>query len=128
MASMQVRAFRDEDGDVPLQAWLESLADDEPRAYRKCLAVILELAARGHELRAPTSKLLRDGILELRTKVGTVNYRILYFFTKTRGVVCCSHGFTKEDVVPKHDIELAIKRRKLVESNAEKYTAVFELD
>jgi len=128
MAEMEVRAFRDDDSTVPLQDWLDNLETVEPRAYEKCLALILELARRGSELRMPTSKKLRDDIFELRAKVGTVNYRILYFFTDKRGVACCSHGLTKEDVVPKGDIDLAVKRKALVKKNYNRHTADIDVE
>jgi hypothetical protein len=59
-------------------------------------------------------------------KVGTVNYRILYFFCGSN-VVCLSHGFTKEGEVPDAEIETALKRRKLVEKDRDKYTADWEM-
>ena len=125
MPATEARAFRDASGEMPLQEWLNDLEQSEPRAHAKCLAVILELAAKGHELRRPASDALRDGIRELRTRVGRVHYRILYFFFG-KHAACLSHGITKEDEVPDKDIELAIRRKKLVERDSERYTGTFE--
>ena len=46
---------------------------------------------------AEVDDLLRNGIYELRAKVGTVNYRVLYFFCGSN-VACLSHGLTKGQV------------------------------
>jgi hypothetical protein len=111
----------------PLLDWLADLEEREPKAYAKCLAVILELAEKGHQLRRPTSDYLRDGIRELRTKVGHVNYRILYFFVASMAnVVCLSHGLIKEQTIPDRDIEAAIAAKKLVDSDFNGYTAEWE--
>lgn len=125
MPQTAIRVFRDADGSVPLTEWLDGLEESEPRAFSKCLASILLLSQLGYELRRPQADTLRDGIHELRFKVGTVNYRILYFFMGSN-VSCLSHGFTKESKVPKAEIDLAVRRKKLVESDPDQYTAEWE--
>jgi hypothetical protein len=125
MPQTSIRLFRDADGTVPLSDWLDDLEETEPRAYAKCLAIILNLSRLGYELRRPLADTLRDGIHELRAKVGTVNYRILYFFMGSN-VACLSHGFTKEDKVPDAEIDLAVRRKRLVQKNPDKYTAEWE--
>jgi phage-related protein len=120
-----IHAFRDGDGTIPISEWLDSLEKTEPRAYRKCLGRILLLEQLGNELRRPIADMLRDGIYELRAKAGSVNYRILYFFSG-HNACCLSHGLTKERKVPNADIEIAIRRRRLVERNRDKYTAEWE--
>ena len=69
--------------------------------------------------------MLRGGIRELRAKVGTVNYRILYFFSGS-DIVCLSHGITKEGGVPEDEIDLAIQRKKLVFQDSDKYSTAWE--
>ena len=122
-----VRTFRDGKGNVPIKDWLEHLEKAEPRAYKKCLQRILALAEFGFDLRRPIADLLRDGIYELRAKVGTVNYRLLYFFI-AKNVACLSHGFTKEGEVPEAEIETAIQRKTLVERARNKFTAEWEIE
>ncbi len=80
MPQTEVRVFRGEKGDLPLIDWLDELEQTEPRACLKLLDRILLLSEQGFELRRPVADILRDGIYELRVKVGRVNYRILYFF------------------------------------------------
>ncbi|MFL5245819.1 MAG: type II toxin-antitoxin system RelE/ParE family toxin [Gemmataceae bacterium] len=120
-----VQVFRDEDGSVPLIEWLDDLQTTEPRAFSKCLDMILRLEQLGNELRRPLADMLRDGIYELRAKVGRVNYRILYFFSGSN-VCCLSHGFSKEKNVPSSQIDLAVRRKRLVQTNRTKYTAQWE--
>lgn len=125
MPQTEVRLFRDATGIIPLTVWLNGLEQTEPRAHAKCLQRILLLAQLGNELRRPIADLLRDGIYELRVKVGTVNYRMLYFCFGPN-LACLSHGFTKEDRVPEADIELALRRKKLVQKDPKKHTAEWE--
>ena len=126
MPLTEVRAFCDERERVPLQKWLDELERKEPEAYYKCLALILELEEKGHELRRPTADSLRDGIHELRARVVHVHYRILYFFFG-KNMACCSHGLTKEDKVPDGAIDAAVKAKKLVKSDSDRFTAEIEL-
>jgi phage-related protein len=70
----------------------------------------------GYELRRPLADILRNGIYELRIRKGRVNYRILYFF-HGRNLAILGHALTKEDKVPKADIERAIRRKKAFEEN-----------
>ena len=83
--------------------------------------LIDRLAEQGHELRRPEADLLRDGIYELRASYQGVHYRMLYFFAG-RAVVVLSHGLTKEREVPSREIDLAVDRKKKVETNFEQFT------
>jgi len=127
MPATDVRAFRDadNDGDVPILEWLGLLERRNRKAYRKCLARILELSDRGNEMRRPHADYLEEGIYELRAKEGKVNYRILYFFFDKHAVVL-SHGITKERNVPRDEIERAVERMGLVMRARDKYTADFD--
>ena len=75
----------------------------------------------GHELRRPEADFLRDGIYELRVSLGGIHYRILYFFHGAVAAVV-SHGLVKERIVPPKEIDRAIARKKLFESNSERHT------
>jgi phage-related protein len=111
--------FYQEDGQtVPVLDWLDSLPQ---KALDKCRVRIERLRDLGHELRRPESDFLRDGIYELRTKLGTVNDRILYFF-HGRVAAVLAHGLVKESEVPKRDIELAIQRKRKFELDPERHT------
>lgn len=81
----------------------------------------------GHELRRPQADLLRDGIYELRTKVGRVNYRLLYGFVG-KDLVLVSHGMTKEEAVPDRDIDRAASRLALYRRDPTRYAAEEEIE
>ena len=106
---------------MPVMNWLRALLKTNERAWSHCRARIELLAQFGHELRRPAADYLRDGIYELRAKQGHVQYRLLYFF-HGRQVAILAHSLTKEDRIPNADIERAIKRKRLFESNPEAHT------
>src|ERR1700722_11133765 len=120
MPRTEVRAFKYKDR-VQIWEWLTGLEISEPKVFTKCYARLKRLAELGSELRRPESDMLRDGIRELRIGFKGMNYRILYFFYG-KNVVCVSHGLTKEDVIPEDDIQDAIKARKMVMEDPNKYT------
>ena len=125
MPRTEVRVYRQSSGETPVTDWLDHLAGRQPRAYAKCLQRIRLLAEMGNELRRPLADMLRDGVYELRAKVGRVNYRVLYFFCGPN-VACLSHGLTKEDEVPDEEIDCAVRRKRLVERDPDRYTAEWE--
>jgi hypothetical protein len=105
MPKTDITLFRDDDGSVPLVDWLRQQSE---KVQTKCLTVIEELHEHGYALRRPTADKLDRGIYELRTRYGTVNYRILYAFCG-RNAVLLSHGCTKEKRVPEKEINKAIE-------------------
>jgi phage-related protein len=122
LPTIESRIFQDDDGQVPLLDWLDQIPN---KAKDKCLIRIERLEELGYDLRRPEADYLRDGIYELRTRVGTVNYRILYFFFKQEAVIL-SHGLTKENDVPDKEIDLAVVRKKKFEKNPKMHTYIFE--
>jgi phage-related protein len=115
----QVVLFREEDGRVPLVDWLAALPS---MARAKCMVRLERLGELGHELRRPEVDYLRDGIYELRTKHGGVNYRMLYFF-HGRMAAIISHGITKQQAaVPPKEIEKAVQRKIAFEAHPQRHT------
>ncbi len=119
MPRAKVLFYKKLDGSVPLIDWLGKLRPK--RVQAKCLALIRMLATMGHELKRPRTDTLRDGIRELRTEVGNVNYRLLYFFHGNDCVVL-THGITKEGKVPDAEIDSAIEKKLLFKANPDKHT------
>jgi len=109
MPATDVLFYQDEDGTAPVLEWLLKLRERNERAFRKCFGVIQLLAQSGFDLRRPHSDFLQDGVYELRTRVGTVNYRILYGFVG-QNVALLSASFTKGKRVPRQEIQRAIAR------------------
>lgn len=121
MPQTDVLFYQESEGDVPVLDWLRELDRKDRRAANKCQAVIERLAELGHELRRPEADLLRDGVYELRARVGRVNYRVLYFF-HGRNVAVLAHGLTKEKAVPKTDIDRAVQRKQRFEADPQAHT------
>jgi len=117
---MRLIYYRERDGVVPIIEWLTGL----PRkAIAKCLVYLARLESEGYELRRPTADFLRDGVHELRPSLAGVHYRILYFFHDKDAVVV-SHGLTKENEVPRVEIERAIDRMRRFRANPSIHTFI----
>ncbi len=119
MSRIEVLLYCESNGSSPLIRWFEKL----PRkAKAKCLVKIERLAELGHELKRPDADYLNDNIYELRVRLSSVNYRMLYFF-HGRYAVVVSHGFTKQRArVPAREIQIAVTRKQAFEANPEAHT------
>ena len=118
---MEVVFYKDVDDTVPVLAWLQELRRRQPRVFAKCQVRIKRLSEIGHELRRPEADYLRDGIHELRIRIGTVNYRILYFFHAQK-IAVLAHALTQEAAVPVRDIDQAVERMRNFLAEPNKYT------
>ena len=108
IAEFDVSFYAKADGTKPAREFILSL---DAKMKAKITRTILMLEINGTELREPYSKHLRDGIFELRVKVGSNISRVLYFFVVGHHAVL-THGFVKKtDDVPSSEIEKAIKYR-----------------
>ncbi len=123
MARTEVVIYQEQEGQVPLVDWLDSLPG---KVQRKCLAKVELLAEHGHELRRPHCDYLEDKICELRVRYGNVNYRILYAFVG-QNIVLLSHGCTKKKEVPETEINRAIRNRDNYVHDRKAHTHVGEL-
>ena len=124
MPEIRVVFYKEANGSVPTQNWLNRL---NRRAQAKCIWLIERLQERGHECRRPQADYLRDEIYELRTRMGNVQYRMLYFFHGNVAAVI-AHGITKTTTeVPPREIERAIRRKKQFEQNPEQHIQEIEL-
>lgn len=122
MPATRVVYFKDADGIIPVKEWLDNfVARNNIKALIKCKARLKYLSNFGLECRRPYADYLRNGIYELRAEHGNINYRILYFFSgKTAAVAAV--GLVKESRVPDKDIDLAVARKAVFESDPERYT------
>lgn len=118
MPQTRVVFYQDEDGTVPILEWFERLPE---KALDKCRVKLERLQELGHEMRRPEADYLRDGIYELRVRVGSVNYRMLYFFHENIAAVV-SHGLTKEKRVPPKDIDRAVAAKQRFIENPRRHT------
>lgn len=95
--------------------WLNGLPK---KAYAKAFVRIERLAELGEELRRPEAEYLGNDIYELRWRLQSVNYRILYFF-HGKNLVVLAHSLTKEKHIPQRDIKIAIQRKAAFEADPE---------
>jgi hypothetical protein len=125
MPQTDVFFYREEDGRVPALDWLLALRERNERAAKKCFALVNLLREFGSELRRPRADMLRDGVYELRTEVGNVNYRILDGFVgKDSAVLIC--GLTKERNVPDKEIDRAAACIERFQREPHKHQFIFE--
>jgi phage-related protein len=98
--------YDSKDGKCPVQEFLDSL---EPKLLAKTLRTIDLLEYNGPQLRETYSKMLEDGIFELRTKQSSDITRVLYFFFVGRKIVLTNGFVKKSQKTPKAEKELARK-------------------
>lgn len=92
------------------------------KCRQKCYERSLFLQENGSDLRELYSEYLRDGILELRAKVGFNISRVLYFFYDGKKAVL-THGFIKKtQKTPKKEIDRAIHYKEEYFSRKERKT------
>ena len=109
MPDFKVIAYEKENGEVPVEEFLDSI---NPKMRAKIYGMLAILQEKGNLLREPYSKHLDDGIFELRCKFGSDITRILYFFYY-EGKIILTNGFIKQtQETPKEEILIAKKRRK----------------
>ena len=108
MQKFEVIFYEKENGDCPVEEFLNSL-DVKMRAKMVGLLELLE--EKGNQLREPYSKLIDDGIFEIRCKVGNNITRLLYFFYY-KGKIILTNGFVKKtQKTPLEEIKVAKARR-----------------
>ncbi len=110
MSRFTVDFYREEDGTKPVGQFIRSLP---VQMKAKVIGDLHLLEEYGNLAREPLSKLLEDGIFELRSQTGTDIVRILYFFEENR-IIIATNGFVKkQNKTPRSEIELAKRRRKI---------------
>lgn len=74
------------------------------------------LRYQGPNLKRPYADSLRNGIRELRVRIGTDRYRALYFFTRGQYIII-THGILKTTRrVPPEEIDRALRCKKDLEA------------
>ena len=101
---MNVVFYEKEDGIAPAADFIRSL--DKPM-YAKTLHTLELLKEHGHRLRAPYSKDLGNGIMELRVSAGNNISRLLYFFVIGNTAIITNGFIKKTQQTPQREIERA---------------------
>lgn len=98
--------YKTKDNKVPVEEFLESL-DTKMRA--KAIHELQILEQLGSSLREPHSKPVKDGLFELRIKIGSDISRMFYFF-RVGNKIILTNGFIKKTTkTPKGEIAKALK-------------------
>ena len=103
---MEVIFYKDSNGKVPVQDFLESL---DKKMRSKVLLEMKYLQQFGHTLREPHSKSLNDGIFELRAQMGGNISRVLYFFFVGDKAIITNGFVKKTQKTPAEEIEFSKK-------------------
>ncbi|MCD7806194.1 MAG: type II toxin-antitoxin system RelE/ParE family toxin [Lachnospiraceae bacterium] len=109
MEDFQIKFYRTENGDCPVEDFLDQLDD---KMQTKVLRMISLLKNYGNDLREPYSKHMKDGIFELRISQGSDISRILYFYTSRKTIVLTNGFIKKTPKTPEKEIKKAERCRK----------------
>ncbi len=105
---MEIEFYETEHGAKPALEFLNSLS---PKLRTKMMRTVDLLEIYGPMLRFPESKELNDGIMELRTSLGTDAIRVLYFFFIGNKAILTNGFVKKTPKTPRTEIALAKKYR-----------------
>jgi len=86
-----VEFYRDDDGNLPVMKWLDTLPED---VRGKVIARIDLLKEGGPTLDYPYTSQIDGRLREIRLRVGKTRYRVLYFFDDERTAILL-HGLMK---------------------------------
>ncbi len=78
--------FRDDDGNLPVRKWLETMPED---VRGKVIARLDLLKQGGPTLDFPYTSQIEGRLREVRLRVGKTRYRVLYFSTMNVRRFCC---------------------------------------
>ena len=122
MKKFEVEYYEKGNGSFPVEEFISS----QPKETKAKIFRMLEtLEMHGNNLREPYSKLLNDGIFELRIRQKSANVRILYFFIIERKIILTNAFLKKTQKTPKMEILKAKEYRldyiKRGDNNGQKF-------
>ena len=91
MTTYEIVFYEKSDGTEPVKDFIMNLL---PKMQAKTIRILDILQEFGPDLRMPYSKMLRDGIYEIRIIQGNNCARVLYFFTCGNKIIL-TNGFIK---------------------------------
>jgi phage-related protein len=104
----EIEYFETANGRRPVQEFVDSLDRRSKAKIARTLDLLQEL---GVNLGMPYAKHVEGDMWELRTRVGSNQYRIIYFLY-TGGAFILLHGFMKKSgQIPQRDLRTARDRR-----------------
>jgi len=100
-------------GKEPVREWLKNLDDGD----RRIIGQDISDAEYGWPVGMPLCRSLGQGLYEIRSKISDKRISRVIFYP-TKGYMVLLHGFIKKtQKTPKHDLDLAVKRKKELEQN-----------
>ena len=93
MTTYEIVFYEKQDGTEPVKDFIMNLL---PKMQAKTIWILDILQEFGPDLRMPYSKMLRDGIYEIRIIQGNNCAWVLYFFTCGNKIIL-TNGFIKKD-------------------------------
>lgn len=109
MPEYEILFYEKADGTEPAFEFISSL-DKKMRA--KVLRTVALLGEEGPSLREPYSKMLDDGVFEIRAKLGSNITRVLYFFVIGKKIILTNGFIKKTQKTPAAEIALAKQYRE----------------
>ena len=105
-----VEFYETAEGRSPVQQFLDELKRSDPGDHAAVLRGLANLRHRQNH-RAPLTKAIGDGLLELR-HVGKLNTRVLWFFVKGRRIIAVQGIRNKGQAIPARDLATARERMR----------------
>lgn len=109
MKQFEILFYKKEKGEEPAK---DFIIQQNPKMKAKLLKIIEMIEINGNVLGEPYTKLLSDGIYEIRAKQGSDITRVLYFFEVGSRIILTNGFVKKTDKTPRREIELAKRYRK----------------
>jgi phage-related protein len=105
-----VEFYEAQSGRCPVKDFLDGLKEVDPGDFATILAGLARLRNSQYQ-KPPLSKVIRDGLFELR-HVGKLNTRVFYFFAKGKRIIAV-HGIrNKAKGIPGRDLKVALERKR----------------
>lgn len=109
MEKFTVEFFEKDDGSFPAE---EFILSQDAKMRAKIFRILELLEWKGNSLREPYSKILQDGIYEIRTKQGNDITRVLYFFVSGKKIILTNGFVKKSQKTPVSEINIAKKYKE----------------
>jgi phage-related protein len=105
--------YRTGSGEEPVRQWLKKVKQEDSAAVR-VIGADLDRVQWQWPISKPLVGSLGDGLYEVRSSVGRVEYRLIFCVPRRQLVVL--HGFKKKTrKTPKTDRDLALRRKKEID-------------
>lgn len=109
MYKFEIVFYEKENGEEPAK---EFILSQPPKMRAKLLRLLEMMRLNGNELGEPYTKLLENGIYEIRAKQATNITRVLYFFEVGSRIILTNGFVKKTQKTPRREIDKAKQYRE----------------